>query len=670
MKNKLIAASLLLSAGLSAQVFTDDFESYTAAANLASSSTDWSTWSGTGGGTDDVAIANDQSASGTNSLYFTSTNQAGGPTDIVLPFASTYNTGDYTFQTEFRIQSGKNAYFNFQASETIGQTWGLSINFNSDETYTMDNTEAGILLEGTYSQDAWFNLKMEANLNTGSWEVFIDNVSQGSFQNSILPVASINIYPLQGSGFWMDDVEYDHTAYTLTEKNLGLVNVSNLNGLAGQHRQARAIVRNLGTSDITSFDLEIDYNGTIVTEQVTGVTINSLEVYEVEFTNDVTLLAGSNDLDITITNINGTSSDDNANDNQLTINIDPLVPAAGKIVLVEEATGTWCGFCPRGAVFMDNMSKNYGHFFAGIAVHNNDPMEDANYDTGLNTLINGYPSAVVERGADIDPSTIENPFLTKIMETPKVWLENGAELTSDSLLVSVKVTLQEAISGNYKIACAITQDGMTGSSSGWGQSNYYSSGNYGAMGGYEDLPSTVPPSQMVYDHVGRAISPSFNGYDNALAGATMTGDEVIFNFSFPIQSDWDTDKMHIVAFVNKPDGKTENASNSSFNDAISAGYVAGINILDVEELGFNSSETSLYPNPAQDLSYVQLNLNNEEDVKVTLKNIQGQTISEKSYGTLQGTYQLPIETINLPKGIYLVDVQTGRKVEALKLVIE
>ncbi len=662
--------SLLLSAGLSAQVFTDDFESYTAGSDLASSSVDWTTWSGTGGGSDDVEIANDQSVSGTNSLYFTSSSQSGGPTDIVLPFASVYNTGDYSFQTELRVAAGKNAYFNFQANATIGQTWSLSCNFNDDGTFTLDNTEAGILLEGNYTQDEWFTLKMEANLNTGRWEVYMDGALQGSFQNPILSVASINIYPLQGSGYWMDDVTYDHTTYTLEQYNLGVTNVADVNGLAGQVRYPKVALRNLGTDAITSFDVNIDYNGTQFTEQVTGVNINSLEVYDLELTTSITLLAGSNDLTVTLSNINGATMDDDSSDDTLVVNIDPLVPAAGKIVLVEEATGTWCGFCPRGAVFMDRMSENYGHFFAGIAVHNGDPMADGLYDAGLNSMIDGYPSAVVERGSDIDPSTIENPFLNKIMEAPSVVLENGAELTSDSLLVSVRTTLQEAISGNYKIACAITQDGMSGTSSGWAQSNYYWNGDYGDMGGYEDLPSSVPGSQMVYDHVGRAISPTFEGYHNAFANDTMPGDEVIFNFSFPIQSDWDIEKMHIVAFVNKPNGQTDNASNSSVNEAIDNGYESGQKILDVKELGFNNSNIRLFPNPAVELTYVQLSLTNEASVFITLKNLQGQTIQEKSYGVLQGNYQLPIETINLAKGIYLVDVQTGTEVQSLKLVIE
>jgi thiol-disulfide isomerase/thioredoxin len=670
MKNKLLTLSLLLSAGLSAQVFTDDFESYTVGDYLASSSSDWTTWSGNSGGTDDVKIVDTQASSGANSIYFASSLQNGGLTDVVLPFAAEYNTGDFYLETKLRVGTGKNAYFNLQETSTIGESWNLNFNFNTNGTFTIDNPNSGEMLNGTYSQGNWFTVKVTADLNTSSWELLFDGVSQGTFQNPTIQVASMNIYPIQGAGFWMDDVTYDHSPYTLLQKNLGIVNIGNTVGLAGQNRSAEIKVRNLGTDPITSFDLTLDYNGNQIVEQVTGVNIASLDVYDVLFTDEFFLVAGSNDMTVTISNVNGAGADDNNSDDSQTITLDPLVPAPGKIVLAEEATGTWCGFCPRGAVFMERMSEKYGHFFAGVAVHNNDPMADPMYDTGLGTLISGYPSAVVDRGADIDPADMEADFLDRIMETPGVVLENGAELTADSLHISIKLTLQEVITGNYKVACVVTQDGMTGTASGWAQSNYYASGSYGAMGGYEDLPSTVPASQMVYDHVARIISPNFVGYPNATASLNMIGDAVIYNFSFPIGADWDTDKMHIVGIVNKPNGKTENASYTTIDEAVNNGYLSGARILDVVELDIDNSEIKVFPNPASDLAYVQLSLNKETEVAISLKNMQGQTIQYKTYGTLSGGYQLPIETIDLAKGIYILDVQTGTQTKSLKLVVE
>ena len=97
--------------------------------------------------------------------------------------------------------------------------------------------------------------------------------------------------------------------------------------------------------------------------------------------NNITLIAGSNPLTFTISNVNGAGADGDANDNVGTININPIVPAAGKMVVSEEGTGTWCGWCVRGAVYMDLMAAKYSNYWAGIAVHNGDPMVVATYDS-------------------------------------------------------------------------------------------------------------------------------------------------------------------------------------------------------------------------------------------------------------------------------------------------
>ena len=137
----------------------------------------------------------------------------------------------------------------------------------------------------------------------------------------------------------------------------------------------------------------------------------SLENYQHTFSTPVTLIAGSNPLTVVVSNVNGAGADANILDDSSTITISPPTTAVGKVVLGEEATGTWCQWCPRGAVFMDYMDETYGNAWAGVAVHNGDPMVDATYDSGLATSISGYPSAIVDRGTDIDPSAMESEFL-------------------------------------------------------------------------------------------------------------------------------------------------------------------------------------------------------------------------------------------------------------------
>ena len=108
-------------------------------------------------------------------------------------------------------------------------------------------------------------------------------------------------------------------------------------------------VINLGLTTITSFDIDFDYNGNIISENVTGVNIPMLSSYSVAFTNPIVLAGGSNSA-VTISNVNGLGPDNvPSNDASSTI-ISAVEPTPNKLVVGEEATGTWCGWCPRGAV--------------------------------------------------------------------------------------------------------------------------------------------------------------------------------------------------------------------------------------------------------------------------------------------------------------------------------
>ena len=211
-----------------------------------------------------------------------------------------------------------------------------------------------------------------------------------------------------------------------------------------------------------------------------------------------------------------------------------MKPADGKIVIAEEGTGTWCGWCPRGTVAMDQMARDFEGFYQGIAIHNGDPMELAVYDQDLE--VGGYPSALVDRGSEIDPGDIKIDFMERILVQPSAVISNGAVIEGDSLNVSLTVDFNLATAGNWKIACVLTEDNVSGVSSGYSQSNYYSGGDAGDLIGVDgvnwaDLPGAVSASNMVYHHVARALSPSFDGYAG-FPNSIEFGSTYTFNFKF------------------------------------------------------------------------------------------------------------------------------------------
>jgi hypothetical protein len=661
----LAGAAMLFTAANAQSTFADDFEAFALNAYIGPT-TQWTTWSGTEGGSEDAQVVDASSFGGTKAAYFMSTAANGGPQDVVLPFGGQYNTGTFSYEMDMFVTANKGAYFNFQGQTTIGSLYAMECYMPQNGDLILSNTN-GTLFQGTYPTATWFTIRFDINLNTNNWELYIDNVLQGTFSNTVNQVASIDIFPYNGttvggngqSEFWVDNVSYNHTAYTLPARNGAVIATgaihpatrqpASFTGIVGQQKRFAATVRNLGTSAITSFDISYTYNSNTVTQTISSVNIASLASYTVEFTNP----QGA-DLD-------------NADDSSTFVSNITVVPAAGKVVLGEEGTGTWCQWCPRGAVYMDYMAESYDGFWAGVAVHNGDPMVVTHYDAGIGGLIQGYPSGVVDRMPESDPSDFENEFLSRVIVPPHAIITNGAQYSAngDTLKVSLTYNFGIAATSSYKVACVLVEDSVTGTT-GYNQSNAYANNAAGPMGGFETLPSSVPASQMNYNHVARNIMPSFTG----LPATVTVGSTHTFNFTFVLGSSWDTTQFHIVGLLFDPAGDVDNASSSSVAEAITNGYVTGTNIVGLSETPAQPDAFDIYPNPANGFANASIILDNSQEVIMTIRDVTGKVVAQRNYGELNGAQILPINTTELAEGMYTVEIATGETVRVSQLIVQ
>ncbi|MCA6364695.1 MAG: T9SS type A sorting domain-containing protein [Bacteroidetes bacterium] len=681
-KTLTLIGAVAVSLSLSAQVsFSDNFDALTAGTYIGPTSSYWTTWSGTEGGAEDAQANNTQAFSAPNSIYFSSTSNNGGPQDVILDFGGQHNTGQFNMSMMMYLVANKGGYFNFQANTTPGQLWALECYINESGAFTMQNTD-GQLLTGTFPTASWFEVEFNINLNTNTWEVLVNNTSAGSFANTVNQIASMDIFPVNSTtsggngqaGFYIDDVSFSHTPYTLPALNGAAISLSGYTGLATQQKQVTATIRNLGTTAITSFDLALNYNSATVNQSVSSVNIASLATTTVTFTTPITLAAGNLPLSVTISNVNGLGADGDPSDDVKTVQVNPVIPAGNRIVVAEEGTGTWCQWCPRGAVFMDYMAENYHGFYAGIAVHNGDPMVNTVYDAGIGALIAGYPSALVDRGTSIDPSQLEANFIQRVVVPGNAVLVNGAtwNATSRQLDVSVTYTFTAAATTAWKVGLVLTEDSVTGTGSQWAQSNAYAGGNNGVMGGFELLPNPVPASQMNYNHVAREITPGFGGLTNSFSAAPAPGDVRTFNFSYILPAGWDTSQIHLVGLLIDNTGRINNGSYTSIAEAVANGFVAGTPVsgVSVEEPGAPDAVVNLYPNPTNGNTFLTLNLIQTQEVQVIITDVTGRTVAARNYGELNGAWTLPVTTEGFAAGIYNVQVITGNNVETKRLVVE
>lgn len=220
---------VLLASPAFSQTFSDDFESYTSGDLIAESSADWDTWTGSPGSPEDAEISDVQANSGTNSLYFQTSNTNGGPTDIVLPFGGYYEGGLFSLEMYIYVDADNGGYFNLQGGEDTAEDWAMDVFIFQDGTIKVFSDNASIeQLNGTYTQETWVKINVDIDLDENNWEVSIDDVSLGSFSNGINSVSSLNLFPWNStseggndmSSFYIDDISYDASAATsVSERN-------------------------------------------------------------------------------------------------------------------------------------------------------------------------------------------------------------------------------------------------------------------------------------------------------------------------------------------------------------------------------------------------------------------------------------------------------------------
>ena len=633
--------------------FCEDFESFSNGDPVCQTSTYWSSWGELMSGmmppfTDEAYITNTYSNNGDFSLAFNINPAAAGPEDVVLPLSHTgyptpYVAGVFTLTQNLYITTG--AYFNFQAEDMPGVTWALDVTFDAmgGVNYASSGSAQSYLMS-TYPTNQWFEQQIVIDLSNNNWEVFHDGVSQGSFSTLVNQIASIDYYPTAGQEFYVDDICLDYTAPQLDPLNAQLLNVTALSGLAGQDRNPSVEVRNFGLNDINSFDVTFDYSGSQITESVNGLNLSSMSTYTVDFANTITLTAATS-ATAYVHNINGGQAQ-STSDDTLIANLNVVVPATGKLVVGEEATGTWCGWCPRGSVALNWMDHDYEGFWQGIAVHNGDPMVDPTYDNGIAGYISGYPSGLVDRGSVIDPSAFAGDFLQRIVIPPSATLDNGAQLDGNTLKVSVDLNFQQNMQ-NPKFACVLVEDSVTGSGPQYYQANYYSGGtSLVDVDGtdWNAKPSNVPDYMMVYRHVARAISPSFTG-DALPSNFYGAGDTETVCFEFNIDPNWDVSKIHIVGMLIDQSGMIDNASSTSIATAESAGLSnACSGATEVIYLD-GPDDLVVFPNPASD----KLCVNNlpKQTKSIDVINIEGKIVLSLEVNNT-------IDISNLTSGIYSI----------------
>lgn len=435
---------------------------------------------------------------------------------------------------------------------------------------------------------------------------------------------------------------------------------------AGSTFNLKGVVSNQGSTPINSFDVSYTVNGgTPKLYSVSGLNLALGNSYTFTHNAPITLPEiGAYNIVTTISNING-GQDLNPDNNMLESLVNAVSFVPNKKVMAEEATGTWCGWCPRGTCYMNYMSETYPDTWIGIAVHNGDPMVDAAYNAAIPQIIPGfagYPSVTTDRTPGFsDPSDLEAAYnVRKNAISPATldivnyaWNPDTREVTFD-----LRSEFVADINTELRFGVVFAEDSLYGTTSQWGQTNYYANNAQGAMCGFESLPATVPAAQMHYDHVGRAILNTPFGTPGSLPLEITTGSIITHSYTYTIPASWKYDKLHIIGFLLDFAGKEILNANNVISSFV------GVNTPAFEK------SVAVYPNPFGEYTNVTFNLDKASKARVDVIDIMGKTvytINEREFAA--GQNNIRVASDNLSNGMYIIKLTIGNQTITRKISV-
>lgn len=356
-------------------------------------------------------------------------------------------------------------------------------------------------------------------------------------------------------------------------------------------------------------------------------------------------------------------NDDSASAQAIGVSFMPV-----KKLVFEEGTGTWCGFCPRGSLYMEKFAELHPGKAAQIAVHNDDPMTVSAYDTYMGSYFGGYPSMTSDRLVNADPSDIEAVYTAMKDNFGYAEITMGTPAISGTT-VTIPVTVKAATNiTNPKLALVVTESNVSGTGSAWDQHNYYSdsrSQDAGTLGGgWDAQPDPVPG--VKYHFVARSISPSVTGGASGLPATLVAGTIYNATLTATLNSAWKTADLQYIAML--MDGSAT-VLNSAFSPLPtlkptlpSTSAVANI------EAGIENAQ--LYPNPTTGVAYLQVELTDATNGTLTITDVMGRPVSPaKTTAMRSGTTVLEIQTEHLATGMYLINLATEKGNVAMKLQV-
>ncbi|MCH5242005.1 MAG: hypothetical protein J1F67_06235 [Muribaculaceae bacterium] len=343
----------------------------------------------------------------------------------------------------------------------------------------------------------------------------------------------------------------------------------------GQPFYAEFTIYNDGVKTVKEVALNCTVNGVSIENTEVSIEngpITSGEIGKVRVSGLKSDIGGKNQpVVIEVTCVNS-QVEESYFDNKVSGTVNSADKSFRQQMVVEEFTGTWCGWCPIGLVGMAYMKENYGNEgFNGIAVHNGDEMQVPSYSSFATTFSEGqYPSALINRSIYILEPSIETlsyyfgeltkfPTYAGFTDLSATYI-NGNDGNPGEIAVSSTVEFSfDEQNARYAVAYVIVEDNVGP----YTQTNYFSGGQE-QLDGWSDKPSKVPDTY--YNEVGRLIETTY-GINGSVPSEIKAGTEYNYQRSLSCEYVENISECEIIALLlDKNTGEVVNSAKTSISN--------------------------------------------------------------------------------------------------------
>ena len=242
-----------------------------------------------------------------------------------------------------------------------------------------------------------------------------------------------------------------------------------------------------------------------------------------------------------------------------------------RTMVVEEGTGTWCGFCVRGIVSVDVMKEKHPDSFLCIAAHMTDAYETQPYSGWLDNHINGYPNIIVNRDGrylDPNPVMIEQEY-NDMSQLASFGIETCGEIFTEPNATEFRLSCHSQVTSVFdadgldcRVVFVLVEDSVLTM-----QKNNYADPEMGIMGGFENLPSVV---QMKLNDIALGAWPDPEGTSGSLPASMSRNGKYAYDFETIVTGSATSSSYYrlIALLVDGKDGHVINAAGAPVSVSI------------------------------------------------------------------------------------------------------